>query len=581
MKDRAQSQILPLAPTVPPLQWETLLLELSATFVDIPADQVDSAIESGLRRIVEALGIERSGFGEMSADQSKFVITHSYEVPGVPPSPRMIVDEQMPWFAKKIRHGNALRLVRLPDDLPAEATAERAYCSQSGLKSHLTIPLKEMGLVVAGIGFNSFHSYRDWPDALIQRLRLVGEVFTHALARKRADEKLRDAFATISNTEQELRRQHAQLASIYHTAPVGLAFVDTALRYVTINDYLAALNGLPAESHVGQTVGQVHPADLARTTEHIYRQVIATGRPVIDVEVKRTTSSGTERSWLASHYPVKNRRGRVLGVSTVVQEISERKQLQQATRELVHASRLAVAGELTASIAHEINQPLGAILSNIDAAEMLLSSSPASLDEVRQILDEIRRDDLRASEVIRRLRTLLCKREMEIQPVDLNHVVSEVVWLTRVESDHRGVELKTELAGDLPAVRGDKVHLQQVILNLFLNAHDAMADTRERKQLTVRTVCNGDVVIEVSDTGPGILPEQLPRIFDPFFSTKKDGMGIGLSITRSLVESHGGRIWAENNPGGGASFRFTLPTERDRTRAQSPTTENDVLGTCL
>ena len=163
---------------------------------------------------------------------------------------------------------------------------------------------------------------------------------------------------------------------------------------------------------------------------------------------------------------------------------------------------------------------------------------------------------------------LLCgSREMEIQPVDLNLVVTEVVWLTRVESDHRGVELKTELAGDLPAVRGDKVHLQQVFLNLFLNALDAMADTRERKQLTVRTVCNGDVVIEVSDTGPGILPEQLPRIFDPFFSTKKDGMGIGLSITRSLVESHGGRIWAENNPGGGASFRFTLPTDRDRARA--------------
>ena len=133
MNDRAQSQILPLAPTVPPLQWETLLLELSATFVDLPADQIDSEIESALQQIVEALGIERSGFGEMSADQSQFVVTHSYEVPGVPPSPRMIVDEQMPWFAQKIRQGDLLRLVRLPDDLPAEAAAERAYCSQSGL----------------------------------------------------------------------------------------------------------------------------------------------------------------------------------------------------------------------------------------------------------------------------------------------------------------------------------------------------------------------------------------------------------------------------------------------------------------
>src|SRR5262249_28342949 len=156
---------------------------------------------------------------------------------------------------------------------------------------------------------------------------------------------------------------------------------------------------------------------------------------------------------------------------------TQRREIEETRRELAHAARLAIVGELTASIAHEINQPLGAILSNADAAEMLLESSPAPLDEVRQILDDIRRDDLRASEVTRRLRALLRKREGEFQPVDLNETIREVLVLVRAESARRGVAVETSLAAGLPLVRGEKVHLQQVLLNLLLNGMEAMADT--------------------------------------------------------------------------------------------------------
>jgi signal transduction histidine kinase len=168
---------------------------------------------------------------------------------------------------------------------------------------------------------------------------------------------------------------------------------------------------------------------------------------------------------------------------------------------------------------------------------------------------------------------------MEMQPVDLNEVISEVLGLIRAESGRRRVAVETELATDLPTVRGDKVHLQQILLNLLLNALDAMADMSDARKLTVRTDLdeNGYVVIAVSDAGSGITPDQMPRLFDPFFSTKKEGMGLGLPIARSLVEAHGGRIWAENAPGRGATFQFTLPAGVQQPGKESSATQRAPL----
>jgi signal transduction histidine kinase len=219
-------------------------------------------------------------------------------------------------------------------------------------------------------------------------------------------------------------------------------------------------------------------------------------------------------------------------------------------------------GELTASIAHEINQPLGAILFNADAAELLLRADPGRVDEVRKILADIRKDDLRASEVVRRIRELLRTRALEREPLDLNEVASGVLDLLRADAARRGVALEVDLAPGLPAVPGDRVYLQQVLLNLFLNAMEAMAETpAPHRRLSVRTARNASgVEVSVTDAGPGVPPERLPRLFESFFTTKKDGMGLGLSIARSIVEAHGGRIWAETRAEG-ATFRFTVPAE--------------------
>jgi PAS domain S-box-containing protein len=255
--------------------------------------------------------------------------------------------------------------------------------------------------------------------------------------------------------------------------------------------------------------------------------------------------------------------GRVTELQGIGRDITDRKRAEEANQKLAHASRLAVLGELTASIAHEINQPLGAILSNADAAELLLEADSGRLDEVRRILADIRKDDLRASEVIRRMRELLGKRPLARQPLDLNEVASGVLELVGGDAARRGVALEIELAPALPVVPGDRVHLEQVLLNLLLNGMEAMAGTpASPPRLAVRTArSDGGVEVAVTDSGPGIPRERLPRLFESFFTTKPDGMGLGLSIARSIVEAHGGRIWAENRADGGATFRFTVPIE--------------------
>jgi signal transduction histidine kinase len=223
-------------------------------------------------------------------------------------------------------------------------------------------------------------------------------------------------------------------------------------------------------------------------------------------------------------------------------------------------------GELTASIAHEISQPLGAILSNADAAEILLHTDPVPVEELRQILDDIRRDGLRASEVMRHMRSLLRKREMEKHALDLNRCIHDVLALVHADLERRRVSVATEF-GRLPMVHGDAVHLQQVVLNLILNGVDAMAEVAPgQRRLEVRTAhaAAGGVEVTVSDMGSGIESVQVERLFQSFYTTKKEGMGLGLAIARSIVEAHGGRIWAESRPRGGASFRFTLPAGKEK-----------------
>ena len=229
--------------------------------------------------------------------------------------------------------------------------------------------------------------------------------------------------------------------------------------------------------------------------------------------------------------------------------------------ELAHVNRQATAGELSSSIAHELNQPLGAILTNTETAELILNSQAPDLNEIKEILADIRRDDLRANEVIHRMRSFLKRAPFETKDIDINDTMREVFDFLSIQASAKNVALYLRLAPQPLRVKGDPVQLQQVILNLIVNSMDAMASMPYGRTVIGRTELTGrsSALVSISDSGPGISSDNLNEVFDPFFTTKKQGMGIGLSIARSIISAHKGRIWAENQGDGGAVFRLSLP----------------------
>jgi two-component system sensor kinase FixL len=246
----------------------------------------------------------------------------------------------------------------------------------------------------------------------------------------------------------------------------------------------------------------------------------------------------------------------------VAKDVTSAHEEEQARQQRAHVARLAMLGEMAATIAHEVNQPLGAILSNADAADMLLDQPTPRLAEIKQILSDIRRDDRRASAVVKRVRALVGRREIRQEPLELNEAIEETIKLVSSDARRRGVTLLLELAENLPEIRADAGQLQQALLNLFLTAMDAMKDTpvASRKIVVRSSARNGDsVAASVEDCGHGIPADKIGKVFDTFFTTKEGGMGLGLALARSIAEAHGGYLFAENNTSAGATFHLILP----------------------
>ena len=364
-----------------------------------------------------------------------------------------------------------------------------------------------------------------------------------------------------TGVERSLRESEARFRHLADTAPVMIWMSGPDGRGNYFNQRWLDFTGRPPEAEAGDGwIESVHPEDTAQWVAGFQRAFDAC--EPFTAEYRLRHRDGQYRWILAHAIPRLSAGGEFLGYIGSGLDITDRRWAEEAGRNLSHVQRLAVIGELTAMIAHEINQPLGAILSNADAAEILIQRSQPPLDNIREILVDIRSNDMRAGEAIRRIRALLSKRELEMQPLNLNDTVSDVLRLVAGDALRRRVQVQGELAVSQPLVIGDRVHLQQVLLNLIVNGMQAMMDQPETaRRLTVRTSLKDGrtVAVSVSDTGHGVPPDKLVRIFESFFTTKKDGMGLGLSIAQSIIHAHGGRIWVVNHPAGGAEFQFTLP----------------------
>jgi PAS domain S-box-containing protein len=336
----------------------------------------------------------------------------------------------------------------------------------------------------------------------------------------------------------------------------------------TRQEFAEGLADAPApSSEIGKTRWEVPYLEPDEEGWRKHRETLDAHLPFRDFELARPTADGGKRYVSVSGLPVFDKAGHFVGYRGVGRHITERKRaaeaLREVQRELAHANRLATMGELTASIAHEVSQPIVGASMNADAIRHFLDRDPPDVERAREALSCLVNDTDRARDIIGRIRDLIKKTPMQKDRLDINKAIRDVIELTRSETVKNGVSVQTELADGLPLVEADRVQLQQVILNLIVNAIQAMGAVTEKARKLVITTAqvepNG-VLVEVKDSGPGLESDSLKRVFDPFYTTKPGGLGVGLSICRSIIEAHAGRLWATANEPQGAIFHFTVPT---------------------
>jgi PAS domain S-box-containing protein len=379
--------------------------------------------------------------------------------------------------------------------------------------------------------------------------------------------KARDELETkVAERTAELQRSKAYLTEAQRLSHTGSwACVPAIGKHTYWSEEIFRITGFdPAGGlpRFEEFERHIHLDDRARTKEH-FRKAIRE-KVDFDHDYRIVHPGGEIREIHVIGHPVFGPTGDVVEYVGTLMDVTERRRAEEERRALAHANRITTMGQLTASIAHEVNQPIAAVVTNAQAALRWLNMQPADPEEVRQALDRIVEAGRRAGDVINRIRALVGKAPSRKDQLDINEVIREVIALTRSELQRTGTWLQTQLADGLPHFPGDRIQLQQVILNLILNAVEAMSGSQEvSRELLITTDPDGanGVRIAVRDWGPGLKPESLDRLFDAFYTTKPDGMGMGLSICRSIIEAHGGRLWAKPNLPQGAVFQFTLPQQ--------------------
>lgn len=372
------------------------------------------------------------------------------------------------------------------------------------------------------------------------------------------------ARARQRRAENEKQLSESRFSKVFMASPVPISVIrQSDGRIVDANPAWERTTGVLRDEAMGHThlelgFGFEGPSDQR------YLEYLASGKALRDFEQRLRMPNGSCRL-LSVSTELANLHGEPCYIS-MAKDITDIQEAEEARQKLQQASRLGMLGELTASIAHEVNQPLGAILSNADAASMLMELPDPPLDEIREILADIRRDDMRASEVIRQVRSMVARGETRRMVLHPGELAKGVAAMVRHDCRRRSISLICEVEENLPEICGEKVRIEQVLLNMLLNAMDALKEVApDKRKLRMAVALTGDGLVDfsVADSGPGIPPDLMARIFESFFTTKSEGMGLGLALSRSIAEAHGGTLVARNTPGGGACFHLILPTSHD------------------
>ncbi|MBT8332710.1 MAG: PAS domain-containing protein [Deltaproteobacteria bacterium] len=542
------------------LQFERKLSELSSEFINLTSENLDSNINDALAWIGPFMQADRTHMFRFNWDRTEFRITHLWEAEGTKKDeivlPGLVVKETFPWLFDNLIGGRDVN-VRDIEMLPTpEAGNEYQYCREMGIQSFIILPIVIENAPLCAIGLDSICQKKEWSQEAQDRLRIIGEIIANTIVRRHAEKKSEEAalrYRTVADFTYDWE---------YWQNP------DGSLQYISPScERICGYSAQDLMTNPGLLQDMIVPEDKAAWEEH--RCSIQKEKPSEGIQFRIQKPDGEIRWIEHACQPVFDHQGNYQGVRASNRDVTKREfyksETHQLQTELAHMDRVVTISTLTAALAHEINQPLAAMRSYAQAALRFMDKVHPEYDSVRKALQGIVADNKRAADVVNRLRNLVKKGSAHQEAIKINSIINDVIGLINSELVLRNASISLNLHPDVPVVQGDSIQVQQVLMNLLTNALDAM----DAQPIDARTIVistrpenSNQILVSISDSGGGIPPDTIEAIFSPFHTTKISGMGLGLSICKSIIEAHGGRIWAQNNPDGGAIFSFILPVDR-------------------
>jgi PAS domain S-box-containing protein len=532
------------------LRFEEMAGDISAHFINLPPDDIDDYLVESIGKIANFFGFDIAELGLFNGLTQKEIVSYLWFTDNISASYPGMTYENFPWILANINAGQSV-CFQNNSELPAEAETDRKNCDTIPIKSSYALPLFSGRRRIGFFALSKCREPRKMTNKMLQRQKLIAEVLSNAVVR-------RDSWRALQESE-------AQMSMAASSAELALWVWDIRKDEIWVTAKGRSMFGFSDSEPVSsQRFIEAVAAEDRKSMRHFLDAALKSGS-YYEIEHRIALPSGDIR-WLVTRGQVDVDEHEIpLRIRGVSADISRRKKAEEnAARlrnEMNRYSRINMLGGLSGSMAHELNQPLAAILSNAQAGLRFLHSGKASSELLGSIFQNIVEDDKRAAEVITSLRSMVKKEKVEKKPIHLNDIFSDVVKIYNSEAVALNLKLETDFAELLPPCMGDNVQLSQVVLNIVMNAADAMSRTLpENKKMILQTKMAGrGVCASVRDFGPGIDDSIINHIFELFFTTKNTGLGMGLALCKTIIQDHGGRIWAENNPDGGATFFFELP----------------------